>query len=106
VPFFHLGNVTVKSDNAFIPSTIRAQLLALNLSQFSLGTTNGDEPFYAADNVRTFRRYVAGFEGKLDAMDTTWTWDASYSRSTTHVSTRTPNDEITANYNKATDAVI
>jgi iron complex outermembrane receptor protein len=106
VPFFHLGNVTVKADNAFIPATVKARLTALGLTQFSLGTTNGDEPFYAALNVRTFRRYVAGFEGKADVFDTAWTWDASYSRSTTHVSTRTPSDEITANYNRASDAVV
>ena len=106
VPFFHLGNVTVKADNAFIPATVRAQMTALKLTQFTLGTTNADEPFYAAFNGRTFRRYVTGFEGKLDAFDTNWSWDASYSRSTTHVSTRTPNDEITANYNRASDAVV
>jgi iron complex outermembrane receptor protein len=106
VPFFHLGNVTVKADNAFIPATVKARLTALGLTQFTLGTTNADEPTYAALNGRTFRRYVAGFEGKADAFDTTWTWDASYSRSTTHVSTRTPNDEITANYNRASDAVV
>ena len=106
VPFFHLGNVTVKSDNAFIPATVKTRLTALGLTQFTLGTTNADEPFYAAFNGRTFRRYVAGFEGKTDAFDTTWTWDASYSRSTTLVSTRTPSDEITANYNRASDAVV
>jgi len=106
VPFFHLGNVTVKADNPYIPATVRAQMTALKLTSFALGTTNADEPFYAAFNGRTFRRYVAGFEGKAEAFDTTWTWDASYSRSTTHVSTRTPNDEITANYNRAVDSVV
>ena len=106
VPFFHLGNVTVKADNPFIPATVRAQMTALKLTSFALGTTNADEPTYAAFNGRTFRRYVAGFEGKSDAFDTTWTWDASYSRSTTLVSTRTPNDEITANYNRAVDSVV
>mgnify|MGYP000635613341 CR=1 FL=1 len=43
-----------------------AQRLADAHVAFGQGTTNADEPFYAAFNGRTFRRYVAGFEGKAD----------------------------------------
>ena len=59
------------------------------------GPPTRTSPAYTPVNVRTFRRVSTGFEGKTDAFDTSWTWAASYSRSTTTiVSTRTPNDEI------------
>ncbi|MCC6913411.1 MAG: TonB-dependent receptor [Rhodospirillaceae bacterium] len=106
VPQFHLGNITVRQDNAFIPTSVRNQMVALNISQFTLGTTNIDMPKFGNNNERIQRRYVAGAEGAFDAMDTSWTWDAYYQKSTTHASVRTPGDEISANYTKANDAVV
>ena len=47
VPFFHLGNVTVKADNPYIPATVRAQMTALKLTSFALGTTNAEAVEFA-----------------------------------------------------------
>jgi iron complex outermembrane receptor protein len=107
VVFFHLGNVTVLSGNPFIPATVQARMTALNLTSFSLGTFNADEDKgFSPDNQRTFRRGVGGFEGKLNAFDTTWSWNAYAERSMTGVSARVPHDEISANYTLAVDAVV
>ena len=74
----------------------------------SLGTWNGDfnEHNMGADNTRTFRRYMGGLQGNVDLMDTKWKWEASYSRSTTHISARSPNNPNVPHYLQAVDAVL
>lgn len=105
VPQFHLGNITVFSGNPFIPATVQASMTALGLTQFTLGSTNQDMPTFGHNNGRTVRRYVAGATGNFDAFETNWTWDASYVRSSSHISARSPGTEVTANYTRANDAV-
>ena len=107
VPYFRLGNLTIKADNPFIPASVRTQMTALKLTTFTMGTWNGDfnEHNMGADNVRTFRRIMAGFEGNFDMADTNWKWGASYSRSTTHISARSTNNPIVPRYLDAVDAV-
>jgi outer membrane receptor protein involved in Fe transport len=108
VPYFRFGNLTIKSDNPYIPTSVKARMTALNLTSFSLGTWNGDfnEHNMGADNTRVFRRYMAGLQGDFDAFDTKWKWEASYSRSTTHISARSTNNPIVPHYVNAVDAVI
>ena len=107
VPYFRLGNLTIKSDNPFIPASVRTQMTALKLTSFALGTWNGDfnEHNMGADNTRVFRRMMAGLEGNFDMAETNWKWGASYSRSTTHISARSPNNPNVPRYLQAVDAV-
>ena len=80
---FNQGNVTIRSDNAFLPANIRQQLAALNIASFRLGTTNADLPIRKTDNERTVTRYVVGAEGDFTAFDRNWRWDAYYQRGET-----------------------
>ncbi|MDP1616341.1 TonB-dependent siderophore receptor [Phenylobacterium sp.] len=80
---FNQGNVTIRSDNAFLPANIRQQLAALNIASFSLGTTNADLPIRKTDNERSVTRYVVGAEGDFTALDRDWRWDAYYQRGET-----------------------
>ncbi|WP_304714922.1 TonB-dependent receptor domain-containing protein [Phenylobacterium sp.] len=80
---FNQGNVTIRSDNAFLPADIRQQLAALNIASFSLGTTNADLPIRKTDNERSVTRYVVGAQGDFDAFDRAWRWDAYYQRGET-----------------------
>lgn len=105
VPQFHLGNVTVRSGNPFIPDTVQEQMTALGISEFTLGTTSADMPFFGHDNTRITRLYSVGAEGNLE-FKTNWTWDAYAQRSTTDVGATTPGVEITANFNRAVDTVV
>ncbi len=106
VPYFRFGNVTIRNDNAFIPDSVRAQMTALGLTSFSLGTWNGDFVDMGALNRRVFRRYMAGFEGAFDAAETTWNWEVSASRSTTHISARSTKNPVVPRWNEAVDAVL
>lgn len=80
---FNQGNVTIRSDNAFLPASIRQQLAALNIASFNLGTTNADLPIRKTDNERSVTRYVVGAEGGFTAFDNAWRWDAYYQRGET-----------------------
>ncbi len=72
------GNDIIKADNAFIPATVAAQMAALKLTTITLGTMNGDLPPHLIDNVREQYRYVAGANGRFEAFDTMWSWDAYF----------------------------
>ena len=80
---FNQGNVTIRSDNAFLPADIRARLAQLNVASFSLGTTNADLPIRKTDNHRRVTRYVAGINGRFDALGDEWRWDAYYQKGMT-----------------------
>jgi len=115
VPQFQFG-LTVQQDNAFIPTSVRNQMAALGVTNFTLGTTAFGTPGnpgmhgFGNKNERIQRRYVAGIDGSFDAADTAWTWDAYYQRSTTHASVRTPDNVLSGPgstiFRAATDAVV
>jgi outer membrane receptor protein involved in Fe transport len=105
VPNFVLGGIPINADNPFIPATVRTQMATLGITQFTMGSTNADMPNLQAINDRTVRRYVAGLEGTIDAAATTWTWDASWTRSTSHQSVRAPGNRIPARYLRAIDSI-
>jgi len=75
---FNQANVTIRSDNAFIPASVRATLQANNIASFVMGTMNADLPLRLAVNDRTVTRYVVGFEGKVDVFGSGWRWNAYY----------------------------
>ena len=105
VPNFRLNNLTIRSDNAFLPQAIAAQATALGVTQFGFGTTNLDVGDISADTRRYFHRYVVGAEGKVDAFDTNWKWDTYYQESSEHISAKSPQALDTPNYLLAIDAV-
>lgn len=74
------GNVTIRSDNAFIPESVRTQLQALNIAQFSLGTTNADLPIRSSDTRRRVQRYVVGANGSFDLFGSNARWDVYYQK--------------------------
>lgn len=80
---FNQGNVTIRSDNAFLPASIRQQLSALNIASFSLGTTNADLPIRKTDNKRSVSRFVVGANGRFELMGDDWRWDAYYQKGDT-----------------------
>jgi iron complex outermembrane receptor protein len=86
-----LANVPVLSGNPFIPASVQAQMTALNITSFTIGSTNGDVPRFHSNNTRTMRRGAVGAEGKFDAFDNDWKWDAYYQVSAEGISSRADN---------------
>lgn len=104
-PNRNLDNVTIRSDNPFIPAGVASRLAALNLTSFVLGTTNGDLPQIRPESVRVLRRVTGGLEGRFRLLGSTWKWDASYQTSSNTIDQRLFNNVILANYALAADAV-
>ncbi|WP_299651385.1 TonB-dependent receptor [Sphingomonas bacterium] len=74
------ANVTIRSDNAFIPAPVRAQLQALGIAQFTLGTTNADLPIRKNDTDRELQRYVVGANGSFPLFAGRARWDVYYQK--------------------------
>ena len=74
------ANLTVLSGNPFIPAAIQAQMTALKITSLTMGSQNFDLPDEAAVNDRRTSRYVVGANGRIDAFDTNWTWNAYYQK--------------------------
>lgn len=99
-----LGNITIKADNAFIPSSVAAQVAALKLTQFTMGSFNIDVPPAASHNWRRLWSYAGGAEGKANVFGTNWSWNLylQYGLAKSDLN----GDELdTVNLNLARDAV-
>lgn len=83
---FQLGNgATIRSGNPFIPASVQAQMTALGVTQFQLGSMNYDLPLITTESDRTTNRYVVGANGDFDAFDSSWNWNAYYQKGITRV---------------------
>lgn len=67
---------TLRSGNPFIPASVQAQMTALNLQSFTLGTFNDDIGVITGYQKRAQWRVSGGFDGEFDAFDTDWKWNA------------------------------
>lgn len=117
-PQRHFGNISIKNDNAYLPAAIRDSVCGggapANATCFSFGTDGADlgggyDPatnmvLGGGLNIDTRRTYIAtaGMNGKLFG---TWKWDVYYQYGQSDVELRLENDQITANFNRAVDAV-
>lgn len=78
-PAFQAGNgPTILSGNPFIPDSVQAQMTALGLASFRIGSMNYDLPNMATDVNRVTDRYVVGAAGSFDFFNNPWTWNAYY----------------------------
>ena len=79
-------NITV--DNAFLPASVRAAMVANGLTVVGIGSWNQDMPTVKGWTARRTMRINAGFEGKFDAFDTSWHWNAYYGYGDTKLTLR------------------
>ncbi|MGE3474197.1 MAG: TonB-dependent receptor plug domain-containing protein [Rhodospirillaceae bacterium] len=83
---FQLGNgATIRTGNPFIPAAVQAQMTALGVTQFQLGSMNYDLPFITTESDRTTNRYVLGANGDFDAFSSSWNWNAYWQKGITRV---------------------
>ena len=106
-PIWMPGNATsyvVHGDNPYIPNSVRNAMAANGATNFAIGSWNADMPPAVNGNSRLTNRMSGGLDGKFDAFDTSWTWDAYYSYGSTKMSLFT-NVPVKALYLLAIDAV-
>src|SRR5690606_15369941 len=105
-PNRRLGNNTISIDNAFLPQSLRDQLVAAGETTFRMGSTNADMGRFRGDYHRDVYRVSGGLDGNFDAFGTDWTWDTYVQHAETDLKPRTYNNGITPNYLKALDSVM
>jgi iron complex outermembrane receptor protein len=95
--------IRITQDNAFLPESIRDQMIALGIPSFSLGRISydlGERPSKVSNDTR---RYVLGFEGQLGG---SWSWDAHYTYGENVYTQRIFENRIRSRFAQATDAVV
>ena len=110
------SSVTIRRDNPYLDPGLAAQMAAMNISSFTLGTTNSNnlDPLrgdnYTEDSglgnlhddvTRTLFRQVATLSGSFGG----WSWNAYVQHSEIDRHTHLPVDPVIANYNLAVDAI-
>ncbi|GFE89857.1 TonB-dependent receptor plug domain-containing protein [Steroidobacter agaridevorans] len=105
-PNRRLGNNTISIDNAFLPESLRQQLLDAGQTSFRMGSTNADMGRFKGDYSRSVYRVAGGLDGTFGAWGTDWTWNTYVQHSETDLKPRTYNNGITPNYLKALDSVM
>lgn len=98
--------LVIQRDNAFLPASVRAQMVAANVTSFTMGTSNADMPASGSNNVRETERYVFGVNGDFAAAGLAIDWDAYYQHGVTKA-----DEQLTPTWNNArlalaTDAVV
>ncbi|MBU3077574.1 TonB-dependent receptor plug domain-containing protein [Sphingomonas quercus] len=87
--YSNVNNITLSSDNAFLPTEVRAILqqgLAPGAARtFTMGSSNQGMPLYGFDNIRENQRYLIGSQGTIH-FGGAWKYDlyGAASRSNVH----------------------
>lgn len=99
------GGALISLDNAYLPASVRDQMVANGLSTIRVGTFNQDlgTPYQTAK--RTTLVFAGGLDGKTDLLGTTWTWDAYAQRGISRIRLDLPNNISRGNFTRAVDAV-
>lgn len=103
---FRLGNITIHSGNPFIPAEVQAEMDANGITQFTMGSVNGDAGNQQFTSRREMTRFVLGAEGTFELSGDLWNWEASVLTNRNDVRQTTPNNLNNVNYNKAVDVVL
>jgi iron complex outermembrane recepter protein len=95
--------LSIRQDNAYLPASVRAQMVALGLQTVAVGRVNDDTgPVKLKTHDQTYRA-VVGLKGELGGG---WSWDAYYQWGRNRYALRFgPNNRIQPNWLLEVDAV-
>jgi len=96
----------IQRDNAYLPESVRARMVAANITNFRLGVLNRDlGPFHLETDRRT-TTWTIGATGEFGAMDAAWVWDIYAQKGVTDAQVDMKNNLSKQKYYLATDAVV
>ncbi len=98
-------NRRIQIDNAFLPQTIRDQMLAAGVTNFNLSSARQDIPLSGANNTRATSRFVLGADGSFDMIGKNFEWNTYYQRGITNTDEHQNPIWNFANLSAASDAV-
>ena len=97
------GNLTIKADNAFLPTAVRTALANAGETQFTMGRFNSDLSYSTIDFERVATQGTIALDGSFGDG---WRWSAYYSHGENENNIDTPGFLLTQNYANAVDSVI
>ncbi len=98
------GNLTIKSDNAYLRPEIKAQLDAAGQTSFTMGRFNSDLSYSTIDFERKNTQGTLAIDGK--SSDGRWRYGAYYSHGQFDNNIDTPGFLLTTPYAQAVDSII
>ncbi len=98
-------NYVIQQDNAYLPASVRNQMLADHITSFGIGSWNQDMPLGPYSTYRATTRATGGFEGTFDVFNSIWHWHAIYTDGKSHFSLHN-NTLIIPRVKLALDAVV
>jgi iron complex outermembrane recepter protein len=76
-------NRRIQLDNAFLPQTIRDQMVAAGVTNFNLSSARQDIPLSGANNTRATSRFVVGADASFEMIGKNFEWDTYYQNGVT-----------------------
>jgi len=101
---YNNGDLTIQSDNVFLPASVKAQMTALGLKSFQMGRANTEDTTTVNNVMNKYGRYVIGANGTLP-IGSTWLWDAHAMLTQANYTNSAQNNRIQTNFFNAVDAV-
>jgi iron complex outermembrane recepter protein len=98
--------VAIQRDNAFLPDSVRADMVADNLQAIQIGTSNIFLPPQGSNNSRQVMRFVGGGSGEFSTGPLDWQWDGYYQFGKTDTEELLTNAWHIQRMANATDAVV
>jgi len=96
------GNLTIRNDNPYLPSSVVAAMGRANITSFTMGRYNDDLAVAEVVGQNTTKRAVVGASGALFG---DWTWDAHVQYGENDFHTVIADNRILGNFALAIDAV-
>ncbi|WP_294192860.1 TonB-dependent receptor [uncultured Sphingomonas sp.] len=97
------GNLTIRSDNAFLPQAVKARLAAAGQTSFTFGRFNNDFAFSTIDFERKTTQGTFALDGTIGSK---LRWSGYYTHGEFENNIDTPGFILTQNYAQAVDSVI
>ncbi|QJU58221.1 TonB-dependent receptor [Sphingomonas sp. AP4-R1] len=97
------GNITIRSDNAFLPSELRQRMAQAGISSFVMGRRNDDIGRGRSINKRSLARGVVGADVSLGG---SWKANTYYQYGRSRVYNIVANNMIVPNFTNAVDAIV
>ena len=99
-------NLTIQCDNPYLPASIAAACVTNNIKNFKFGTSNASFPQdILVQPERKQQRFVAGAEGRFNAMGKDWKYDAYVEHGENKIDINVDNILLINHYISAIDAV-
>jgi outer membrane receptor protein involved in Fe transport len=93
---------TIFRDNAYLPDSVRSQMLAQNLQSFTMGKSQRDLPPVGLEQRTLLQRFATGINGRLPG---NWSYSVSYVHGRTDQDMTQPNFTRNRRLYAAADAV-